>query len=698
MSKLNEQQQAIIDAPVNGAYRVMAGPGSGKTYTLVRRIDKLIEYGVKPSSILAVTFSKAMATELAERAYKINSKVCLEQICTIHALAYRILKEEGETRKVASGKFGYLVKVNAVEALNKLGMPEVPWADFLKYVNNAKFHAIRHANLYSFYNDKLQCNGGISADIPWKADAANMLAQAHIEYDRLMQNSNVLTFNDMLCELEWLLQDNPSVLYKYQSRFQYIFVDEAQDTSCQAMRLLTLLAAPQNNFTAIGDVDQTIYAFAGAKPEDNMWQGFEQRFPSHQTFKLEINYRSTHNIITVTNDAIAANYNDETMQYRKFIMPAEGAGIGDAPSYNVYNTVQEEAQAISDAVYDLVWNESDTDFGDIFICARTRSQLAYLYGVLAKNKFPFVDKCGGSFWESAHIQDLMAYLKLSVNKMADESFLRIYNKASNKMLQPFDLYDKTTNKLIKAKGAYCSHRWLGKEFLNSCNGSYSGIFSVTDRRYQAGLNDLKNFMIGLNSLSQWTSAHPVYDKVKYVVDNCLSEWWREEAGVGESESNDGTRNEDFNTALDIAMQYNDLQEFIDYVDSMIKLSQESANKDDSKLIVLSTIHRLKGLERKVVMVMGVMDGLLPHWTISGNFGGSVLPFNDKNSIEDERRLFFVAVSRPKERLYLTGCYHYQTKKLFKSPFAYEVGLVDVSVVESALEQLEDDDSEDLLEE
>jgi len=677
----NAVQQAIIHAPIEGAYRVLAGPGSGKTATMIHRIDHLITSGVDPRQIVAVTFAKSMAVEIGLRAQELNPAVIGEQICTIHALCYRILKEEGETREVAAGRLAYRVTRIIKDLQEENAMLEVGWKDLLHYINRAKANAIRHPQLPAFYRDFIQSAGGIATDVPWKDRAHQKLTDLHLQFERRLRQEQLLTFSDMLCEIEWLLADYPETCQKYQERYGWIIVDEGQDTSAQAMRILTNLAAPQDNFTIVGDADQTLYGFAGANPENNLWGGFEKRFPEHTTYKMEINYRSTPQIVDFTNAAIKNNYTEETRHYQKNLVCRPGAAQGPEVTFVAYANAWDEASGVVEALLSD-FRESTHTWQDYFVCARTRAQLPYLYGPLFRNRIPFVDKCGGSFWDSGHIADVLAYLRLSVDRGNKEAFLRIYNKASINMKQPFDLYDKKTNKLIRARGDSINHRWLGKAFLEQCGGSYYGLDQVIHRPFAVGIQDLRMLMYQIEK--QKTPSR----RIDVIVQNCVDQWWK--TAEGENIDIEGGRGQDFATLSDLATPYDTVEDFLETIDCMIEAMQQTDRSGENEVVVLSTIHRLKGLERPVVHVLGVMEGLLPHRFALGTIQiTSVLPMRNDTTVESERCLFFVAVSRAKERVCLHGPEAYQANTLFKSRFLYETGLAE-SIIECYLSDEEEE--------
>lgn len=676
---LNKQQQEIVEAPIGkNALRILAGPGAGKTEVMVRRIGYMIDQGIHPDQITAVSFSKVAADELKERVAAIAPSANGNQICTIHALCHRGLQDYGLIRKVAVGRpDGKYNKMFAEKALEHASITEVGWKDFLAYVNSAKGAAIRPDFLAHYYDETIENNGGIQEHVVWRGDAGNRLAAAHIKFDKLMAERKLYTFADMLCLYEWALEDDQLLLDTHRNKTDHLLIDEAQDTNPQAMRILQTLAAPQDNVTVIGDPDQSIYGFIGARPEDNMQHGFEERYKAKgfKTFMLETNYRSTETIVDFVGQAIDKNYDESNEKYRKNLVPRKGAKEGKAITYETYMSVDQEAQAVAEKIQDMMWDD-DRLAGDFYVLGRVRALLAYMYAPLFRMKIPFVDRCGGSFWDLAHVQDLLAYMALSVDKGNDVAFQRIYNKASNQMRQPWPMKDREDGHLVRDAGDPVHHRFLGKEFLKACEGSFFMMVSASKRSWQAGINDLRNLMTTLDD-DKYKEPGALADGI---IDLSLRQYWAMAEGGVAGDDGESPRIADMLTVADMASQFENTQEFLDHVNEMKEKVELAAKGDDSKVVVLSTIHRVKGSERPVVMQMGLMDGLLPHWraldngVITAPKSGSVLPFSSSGSIIGERRLWFVAASRAKEELHCTGSRVYQNKLMVESQFAFETQL------------------------
>lgn len=675
--ELNEQQREIVNAPIGEkAIRVLAGPGAGKTAVMVKRIDRLINKGIRPDSITGVSFSKVAATELGSRIQEVNSLVNLNQICTIHALCFRGLREEGKQHDVATD--GRIIRKHVEAALEHVGIHEVGWKDFMSYINWAKNSAVRPHKLETYYQGIIRNAGGLRYYVSWEDEAHTRLANAHRKFDSLLKSEGLMTFADMLCEYEWLLDDGVGVLERHSSKTDHLFIDEAQDTNPQAMRILYKLASPQDNVTIIGDQDQSIFGFTGARPEENMQHGFEERFADKGflSFMLETNYRSTGKIVSFVNQAIDKNYTEENEQYRKNLIARPDADDGAMPTYNLYPSVDLEAQAVTDKIRDMMWDD-DRRPGDFFVLSRIRALLPYLYSYLFHAKIPFVDRCGSSFWDLAHVQDLLAYLSLSVNKSDDVAFQRIYNKASNHMKQPWSQRDRVTGQITRQEGDQIIHRFLGKAFLKACNGTYFGMVDAENQNktWVRGIMDLRLFLGDMNELES------PYDKAMFIIDKCLRNFWVTTEG-GTSDEGNPTRVIDMLTVADMVNNFETIEEFLTHANEMkAKIEAATIEGDDSNLVVLSTIHRVKGTERSIVFQMGVVNGILPHWLALPSDGlstkmdsGSVLPFSYFSSIVDERRLFFVSASRAKEEFHCTGARVFMGKAMEPSEFAYETGL------------------------
>lgn len=660
---LNSQQLVAVTAPLDKAARILSGPGAGKTTVITNRIKFLLDNGVDPKSIIAVTFSKNMADDLFQRTLKVAPEVAgspLEKrICTIHALTFRILKAEGDRRQVAKE---WQIKKAIEEAAEQLDFAE-GWAAIYYWINAAKAEMVRSGQDEQWYREMLS-NRGVSVQHAWK------MAEIRRLFDRKMKRENLITFPDMLYCVEVLFADNDKVCVKWQNNIEYVLVDEGQDTSGQAMRILSTLAAPQNRMYIVGDADQTLYKFAGATPEVNLANGFESRYPDGLTFKLETNYRSTQTIVSAINSLITNNYNESNEHLRKTLVTRPDAPVGEPISYQWFETAYDEAESIINNV--AVELQNGRGPGDYFIGARTRAQLAWLEGPLVRAKIPFVNLAGGSFWASKHVADVVAYAKLVLDKDDKDAFQRAYNIASIWMEQPFDV--TKDNKVIKHKGEYCSHRWLGRAFIDQCGGYYKGMFKVLKAkngwRFKSGIEDLEDLMYHLDGFHEKPA-----DLIQEIINVCYRDYLMDQEGITGGDEAENGKLEDLLTVVTVASQFNDLSTFLDSVDEMVKAAEAAKDKKLDDYLVISTAHRLKGQERNITIGIGISERLLPHrfsMEMPPQFG--MLPTGDMASISDERDVMFVLVSRAREEVHLSGVANYRKDRLMPSRFITELGI------------------------
>lgn len=663
--ELNPQQKIAVEAPLDRACRVLAGPGSGKTVVITRRIKYLLDNGIDPKNIIACTFSRNMADELLERTIGICPEVrdspLEKRISSIHAICYRVLRAEGETRKVAKN---WQIKKAIEEAAERQDL-DVGWKSIYYWICLAKTNAVRPGGDERWFRDQL-VERGAPVWLAWK------LSEIRREFDRDMEEMGLLTFSDMLYGVEILFEDKPNILKKWQSWTHYVLVDEFQDTSHQAMRILTLLAAPQNNLMGVGDNDQEMYRFAGATPEANLGQGFEERYPDGLTFKLETNYRSTRKIVDRVNELISHNYHSENRHLQKTLVPREGVEQGVSISWQQFLDCQEESNAtVSEISQDIEANGRTP--GDYFVGVRTRAQTGWLEGPLVRARIPFVNLAGGSFWASTHVADVIAYARLVYDRLDDDAFQRAYNIASVWMKQPFDL--KRDGKVVKEKGEYSSHRWLGGAFLDKCNGSYDGVeWAIRSRdgwRWRDGVSDLEEFLRYLDNY--WDDPSRL---ISEIIDKCYRDYLADQEGLVQSDEAENGKLEDLYTVSEIAGQFDNLGEFLDSVAQMISAAEKvKEDGETGDYLILSTVHRLKGMERPITYGLGISEGLLPHrFSLEPPPQFDVLPTGGMGRIDDERCVMFVLVSRAQEQVRLSSIQMYQNKPLAPSRFLSEMRL------------------------
>lgn len=658
--ELNEQQKAYVYAPTDANIRVMAGPGSGKTTSTIERIVHLINEGVDPNKIVYVTFAKAMAdegyTKILARLPQVANTRLQQQACTIHALCYRILKWEGYNFFKAKD---WELKKYLNEAIDKYWQsPEKPgWGEVLYWIDNAKYNNLTPSQDYTFFSEYLGRDYGL-----W-------VHKIRVHFEKSLADNNLITFSDMLYKVEQLLETNLEFRKKWQGQFSHILCDEAQDTNAQALRILITLA---DSITLIGDVDQMLYRFNGASPEI-LAQEFPQMVEDEVlTFKLETNYRSTRTIVELQKQLIENNYGPRGYDTSLFKMlkSRDDAPQGDPVEFMEFDNPDLEAEYIARQIKKLF--EEGYENGDIFILSRTRAQLAHVEGALTLADIPYLNLTGGSFWKLKHVRDVIAYLKFAYDTDNDEAFKQIYNIASRWMTY---------------KDEYFPSRWFGKAFLEKTDGKYKNLYRVSSFwKYKDGLADLDRFLALLQDILKNKGLIAAMD---FVIENCYKQYLSREEGITSGDESENGKLQDFDTIRDI-IESNNLQspkKFFEYVDKMG--GQEAKDRDLSKYVVISTVHRVKGQERKVVFGIGISEGvqyiqdkeepagLLPHTfslTAPPVFG--ILPTGSGGNVQDERCIMFVLVSRAKERVYLSSVRSYRKAILEPSRFIEELELLE----------------------
>lgn len=680
----NPEQKRAIEAPLDAVVRVLAPPGSGKTATLARRYAHMVEQGVSPSEIVAVTFNRTMADELLERIIAIISSVrgssAERQICTIHALCSRILREEGDRRRLAK-EWQVRKSLQAIAEKYWLNEERRPgYKEILTWIEEAKARGLPINDDMDFFMNHLADPDGYN------------LALARADFDRDMRRQNLLTFADMLLDVEQLLSRDSKVREKYQQRFKYIIQDEAQDANPQDWRILRILAEPQNNIWVCADVDQCMYSFRGANP-DNLLVDFDELYPDNITIKLLVNYRSTREIVGSFQRLIRNNYSEVggpfDQKYLKEVVPHDGAEDGTPISFSMFDDPRTEAREVATTILGLIANNG-RQYGDFFVGARTRAQLAYVEGELARSKIPYINIAGSSFWLQAHVADVVAYVALAQDTGNSDALKRVYNIPTNEHVYTFG------GKI----GEYCPTRYLGREFLNKIQYQFENIerlinsadgwrYRTKEKDYTlygpSKAQDLVAFVETLQSLIAQDISPG--DLVKVILDDCYLKYLRYSEGITSGDEAENGKLVDLETVMEIAGQFTNVAEFLEYINQMQDAARAAENKDWSEYVVISTVHRLKGLERPVVFGIGLCEtndlvntdmlpaGLLPH-TFSKRpppqFG--VLPTGGMSELWSERVIAYVLVSRAKELVFLSGVYKYRKDVMGPSRFVSELGI------------------------
>ncbi len=657
--QLNEQQQAAVTAPPDAAVIVVASPGSGKTAVLTQRVAYLVgECGMLPSEMVVTTFTRRAADEMKMRLEPlIGSAVSRLQIGTIHGVCLRMLREERRAKDVISN-YDRKKIVSQELSYQKLNW-DVGWKYPMGWIDRAKMNLITVRQSNEWFTDRLS---GLSND-KWQArDIAQKLAQVYKGYEENKGYLNKMDFVDMLLWVAQSLRSDEDFKCRWQSRFKTILVDECQDTSQMAYSILVTLAEPENALFTVGDPDQELFRWAGADPDHNIF-GFLDRYTDGVVLPLEINYRSTETIVDVANKVIQANYvgaDQAKLAFKKTMISHPEAGVGKAVSVLGYASPEEEASGVRDLLEGMM--EDGRAPQDVFIVYRVNSQSRPIEDQLLRSGIPYVVQGSMGFYERKVVKDVLAYLSLVNNEKDDESFQRVCNMA-------------TANFFRSTRGF--GARWV-QECISLAHGHNESLWESMvrmkdrlSRSQQGSVTDLTEMIMGIRERSQ---KKPL-QAISMIRKECYDAYLIRTEGLDAATAHEEQVFEDLEELAYATTQFETIEEFLTHVHEIQEMQAEKS-KESVDAVVLSTIHRVKGLERPVVFGVGMSEEILPHrFAIEGGCGDEKLPVENLSGVEDERCAAFVLVSRAQEELYLSHLSAYRNRPVTPSRFLYEMELI-----------------------
>lgn len=589
IEKLNNEQKKAATFK-DGPCLVIAGAGSGKTKVLTTRIANLIENGVKPYNILAITFTNKAAGEMRERVNNIiNAHDAF--IGTFHLFGLKIIRENSALFNLTSA-FTLIDTEDQTSIIKKI-MKDINITDkmispaFIKskisFIKNNMLSDSEIANFLISENEKIA-------------------VKIYYEYEKILKRNNTLDFDDLLKKPVELFNSNKEVLEKYQDKFKYILIDEYQDTNEVQYKLVKLLSKKYLNLFVVGDPSQSIYAFRGANYQNIL--NFEKDFKGCTVIKLPQNYRSTQTILDAANEVISHN------KQRKDLDLFSDLGQGVKIKYiRTFNDSMENKRVVDEIqkLYEEGYNRKD-----MAIFYRTNAQSRSIEDALVKANIPY--KVFGSFYfyKRKEIKDLLAYLKLIANPSDDVSLERVINEPKRK------IGDKTIENL--------------REKARSLNIS---MFEAIDSGKEL---EFKNLILNLIEISKDTSITGLIDKTL------------ELSKMKETYENDKSLESDIR--LENLMEFRSVSEtyeketgnvnLSDFLMEVSLVSDAAEYSLDADAVTLMTVHSAKGLEFKIVFIIGLEENIMP---ISK-------ALYDDEELEEERRLMYVAITRAKEKLYL----------------------------------------------
>lgn len=615
LKKLNDEQRepaSVIDGPV----LVTAGAGSGKTRLLTHRIAYMVkEKGIFPNQILAITFTNKAANEMKERLGKMIEGAENMWICTFHAMCSRILRREigliGYTKSFSI--YGDTEKNRVIKRIIEAKEIDMNAETFAWHISNAKNNLMSAGEYSKYIHDKKKCE---------------IITKVYLEYESELFKANALDFDDLLVKTYKLFKENPDTLNFYQNKFKYIFVDEFQDTNTAQYELVKLLAGDNKNIFAVGDEDQCIYSWRGAQVENV--KRFTKDFENCKIFKLEQNYRSTKNIINVANKVI--KFNHSRIDKNLWTNNANGSEIEIKQTYNDI----EEAEFIAEKINDLV-EDGGKKYSDFAILMRVNSLSRIIEEKLLTYNIPYRVYGGYKFFERKEIKDTTAYLYLIENPNDTEATLRMLSFPKK------GIGDVTISNLI--------------EIAENNNISVLNLIMNAEKYGVSGslLSKLKTIQDLFNDLNEKKEAMDLNEFVEYLIKR-----------VGIKEAIGTKTEDDLNKCLNIDDFVKSVNEYSsanqdasidDFLQSITLMRDIDSMNESDDFVSLLTIHSAKGLEFDTVFIVGLNDGLFPL--------SRAINSPDPNDLEEERRLMYVAITRAKNKLFLSRSkvkFNYESKK------------------------------------
>jgi len=625
-AELNEQQLAAVTAPP-GPLLVIAGAGSGKTRTLTYRVAYLLENGIDPRNILLLTFTNKAARQMLDRVANLLP-VDASGLWggTFHSVGNRILRRHGSALGYSSG-FTIMDRedqkdlINTVVASAGIDPKEIrfPKGDVL-------------AEIFSFVvNTEKPLEELLAEKFPYFLPLLDKIRDVHGRYEKKKKATNSLDFDDLLEKTLSMLQEHERIGEFYRRQFQFILVDEYQDTNKIQADLIDLLAREHRNVMVVGDDAQSIYSWRGANFQNIL--EFPTRYPDAQVFKIEMNYRSVPEILEVANAAIAAN----VQQFRKHLSATRQSNAVK-PALVALNDGAEQAQFVAQRILEL--RDEDVELSDIAVLYRAHYHAIELQLELSRRGIPYQITSGIRFFEQAHIKDVTSFIRFVANPQDEVAFRRMVK------LLP-GIGNRTAENLWRA--------WEGSLVAaGAARGAESEAIApagVNAPGYNFG-ERLLAMNVPAKSKKSWTQlAHtldeiapggqpnPPSEMIRSVVEAIYDDYAKMNF------PNYELRREDLDQLAVFARQFKDLHQFLSQLALISNVDAEAApnQTSDKEAVNLSTVHQAKGLEFHTVFVIWLTDGMFP----------SSRALDTRDALEEERRLFYVAITRARDELYLT---------------------------------------------
>jgi DNA helicase II / ATP-dependent DNA helicase PcrA len=608
-AELNAQQLAAVTAQP-GPQLIIAGAGSGKTRTLTYRVAYLLENGIDPRNILLLTFTNKAARQMLDRVANLLP-IDASGIWggTFHSVGNRMLRRHGSALGYNSG-FTIMDRedqkdlINTIVASAGIDPKEIrfPKGDVL-------------AEIFSFVvNTETPLEELLAEKFPYFLPLLEKITDVYARYEKKKKTTNSVDFDDLLEKTLSMLQKHKGIASVYCRQFQFILVDEYQDTNKIQADFIDLLAREHRNVMVVGDDAQSIYSWRGANFQNIL--EFPKRYPNANVFKIEMNYRSVPEILEVANAAIAANVD----QFQKNLQPVRESTAAK-PAVVALSDGSEQAQFIAQRILEL--RDEDVDLNEIAVLYRAHYHALELQLELSRRGIPYQITSGIRFFEQAHIKDVISFLRFVANPRDEVAFKRmvkllpgIGNRSAENL---WNAWDKSLNE--RGEIISWSERLLAMNVSTKSKKHWTQLAHTLDEIATGGQPNPPSEMI----TSVVEAIYDDYAKVNF--------------------TNYELRQEDLNQLAAFARQFKDVNEFLSQLALITNVDAEAAPNQtgDKEAVNLSTVHQAKGLEFHTVFVIWLTDGMFP----------SSRSMDQRKDLEEERRLFYVAITRAKDELYFT---------------------------------------------
>lgn len=617
IDKLNENQQMAVKH-VDGPCMVLAGPGSGKTRVITYRIVNMVmNEGIPPTRILAISFTKASSIEMKNRALSICNDFRMNKVTfgTFHAVFFRILRkfEKLNLNSILDEKLKRFALKGILKSLN---------------VENGEDDELigQVINEISYVKNELMDKADFESEILTKDEFIN----TYNMYENYKDEIKKIDFDDMLIRTYHLLQNNPQALNMVRSVYKYILIDEFQDVNRVQFEVIKLIAEPENNIFVVGDEDQSIYGFRGARP-DFLLQ-FKDYFKDSKEVRLDINYRSKSEIVGTANRLIDKNEN----RYNKVIKCNQDEK--GTVEYLTPKDSEDEAIQIAKDIIERV-KEDYVEYDDFAVIYRTNLQSRALVDVFMDMRIPFVIRDSVvTIYDHWAAKDILSYLKLVIDPDSNEDWIRIINK-------PFRYISRESINSVK------DEKYFLNALITKCNLHQKQVKTITD--LEIDLSYLKS----LEPKNAISFIRTTLDYDKYILDYCMNRKIKPNGLI-----------EILNEIESSSSNFKTIGEYLSHIEKVKEELQENQKNKEVNGVIFTTMHSAKGLEFDNVYIIGTNEGTIPH-----EKSYDIEDEDKKNDqIEEERRLMYVAITRAKNRLCISCPQNKYGKKVSISRFINEI--------------------------